>query len=72
MRLLGDGGGRRQERGGEHSNQPKEGRAAKMPAIEATQQATTSQWVERTRGRRNNDDAVERHVCSEVGNKEPS
>ncbi len=40
-----------------------------MPAIEVTQQATTSQCNERTRGRRNNDDAVERHVCSEVVQK---
>jgi hypothetical protein len=43
-----------------------------MPAIEATQQATTSQRNKRTRGQRNNDDAVERHVYSEEVNKEPS
>jgi hypothetical protein len=42
--------------GGEHNNQPKEGRAAKIPAPEATQQATTSQCDKRTRGQRNNDD----------------
>jgi hypothetical protein len=52
--------------GGEHNNQPKEGRAAKMPATEAMQQAMTSQFNERTRGRCNNDDAVERHVCIKV------
>jgi hypothetical protein len=51
---------------GEHNNQPKEGRAAKMPATEVMQQATTSQRNERTQGQRNNDDAVERHVCSKV------
>ena len=42
-----------------------------MPATEATQQATTSQCNIRTRGWGNNDDAVERHVCSKVVNKEP-
>jgi hypothetical protein len=44
--------------GGEHNNQPKEECAAKMPATKATQEATTSHWDERTRGRRNNDDAA--------------
>ncbi len=38
---------------GEHINQPSEGRAAKVPATEAKQQATTSQCNERTRGQRN-------------------
>jgi hypothetical protein len=52
--------------GGEHNNQPKEGRAAEMPATEATQQAMKSQHDIRTRGQCNNDDAVERHVCSKV------
>jgi hypothetical protein len=52
--------------GGEHNNQPKEGCAAKMPATVVTKQATTSQQDERTKGRCNNDDAVERHVCSKV------
>jgi hypothetical protein len=45
---------------------PEEGCAAKMPATEATQQATTSQRNKRTRGRHTNDDAVQRHVCSKV------
>ncbi len=53
-------------KGGEHNNQLKEGWAAKMQATVATQQATTSQHNERTRGRRTNDDTVERHVCSKV------
>ncbi len=52
--------------GGEHNNQPKEGGAAKMPATEAMQQAMTSQHDKRTRGRHNNDNAVERHVCRKV------
>jgi hypothetical protein len=38
---------------GEHNNHPKQGSAAKMPAIEAKQQATTSQREKRTRGQRN-------------------
>jgi hypothetical protein len=38
---------------GEHINQPNEVRAAKVPATEAKQQATTSRCNERTRGRRN-------------------
>ena len=38
---------------GEHINQPNEGRAAKVPAAEAKQQATTSQCNKRTRGRHN-------------------
>jgi hypothetical protein len=45
---------------------PKEGCAAKLPVTEATQQATTSQRNKRTRRRCNNDDAVQRHVCSKV------
>jgi hypothetical protein len=45
---------------------PKEGHAAKMLATEAMQQATTSQRDERTKGRSNNYDAVEKHVCSKV------
>ncbi len=39
-------------RGG-HNKQPKETRAAKMPATEAKQEATTSRRDDRTRGRRN-------------------
>ncbi len=66
MRHFGDGGGRRQERGVNTTISQKKGRAAKMPATEVTQQATTSQRNERTRGWRNNDDAVEKHVCSKV------
>jgi hypothetical protein len=38
---------------GEHINQPNEGRTAKVPAIEAKQQATTSRCNKRTRGRHN-------------------
>ncbi len=37
----------------EHINQPNEGHAAKVPATEAKEQATTSRCNERTRGRRN-------------------
>jgi hypothetical protein len=66
MHLFGDGGGRRQERGVNTTISQKVGCAAKMPTIEATKQATTSQRNKRTRGRCNNDDAVERHVCSKV------
>ncbi len=60
--------------GGEHNNQPKEGREAKMPATEATQQATTSWHNKRTKGWRNNDDAVERNImcAARWSNKEPS
>jgi hypothetical protein len=36
-----------------HNNQPKEGHAAKMPATEAKQKATTSWRNERIRGQRN-------------------
>jgi hypothetical protein len=57
------GGGKR---GGEHNNQPNKGHTAKMPPTEATQQPMTSQHDKRTRGWRNNDDAVERHGCSKV------
>jgi hypothetical protein len=35
---------------GKHNNQPKEGCAAKMPATEAKQQATTSRRDKRMRG----------------------
>ncbi len=66
MRLFGDGGRRRQERGVKTTISQKEGCTANMPATEVTQQATTSQRNEMTRGQRNNDDAVERHVCSKV------
>jgi hypothetical protein len=66
MRLFGDGGRRRQERGVNTTISQKEGCTAKMPATEAMQQATTSQHDERTTGWCNNDDAVERHVCSKV------
>jgi hypothetical protein len=66
MHLLGDGGGRRQERVVNTAISQKRDAQRKMPAIEAMQQAMTSQHKERTRGWRNNDDAVERHVCSEV------
>jgi hypothetical protein len=38
---------------GKHNNQLKEGRAVKMPATKAKQQATTSRHDKRTRGRRN-------------------
>jgi hypothetical protein len=38
---------------GEHINQPNEGCAAKVPATEAKQQATTRRHNKRTRGRRN-------------------
>jgi hypothetical protein len=38
---------------GKHNSQPKEGRAAKMPATEAKQQATTSRHGEKTRGQCN-------------------
>jgi hypothetical protein len=71
--LFGDSGGRRQE-GGEHNNQPKEGRAAKMPAIEAMQQATTSRHNKRTSRQCNNYDAVERNIicAARWSNKEPS
>jgi hypothetical protein len=58
--------GEETKEGGKHNNQPIEGRAAKISATEETQQATTSQRHERTKGWHNNHDAVERHVCSEV------
>ncbi len=54
------------KRGGEHNNQPNEGRAAKMLATEATQQVTTSRCNERTKGRCNNDDAVEWNIMCAV------
>jgi hypothetical protein len=51
--LAGDGGGRIQEGGGEHNNQPKEGRLTQKSALEAMQQATNSWRNKKTRGQCN-------------------